>query len=561
MNNYYFPSKTAKSREGKASKSNPIAEAFQAMLGERNNPYAQFRAGHKAICMDVDLKKQVDSIILAAHKADDKIEVKKKGTIRDSSGGRYDGFAFEAGRYRVGEALYAGIVVYQPSQPGNLHLLLLRSDQPQFKAVKFFPELGTAKDWDLMRSCMKRHSPKWASQQMVVDIPDAQSMAAAVNAAAILEAFGRSNAASLETLGGMSAVKLHLLDLFCIAALYRQFPPELHPEFANVLVIRSNDDLDELRRVARAWDLTVPREGFGHEFPVIELTQVGDLAAFKQADRFVLTTYSASEIALKVIGEVDRLRATSQGTGEFAKAFPSPPVLVGSSIWSKRSCVEIDLRDVRFEDRELEVGRVLIAELVQKRNSLMEGLRTEWAEFSRHSDILLMSPDRVWFQCFHYAASAVLFPAHFTRAEFQNIVLEADAARLRLREDREARYKRAMNKIREATAETSWVEPNKPKTKEEALELLKGEKAAFLYYPRDIPSLCFTKASLRRLADLGEDEMNDFIAKLQCNRFEVDPSHPVTFAKGEQQRMIRVRAESVSVTKNRGDENGTQSGS
>ena len=77
--------------------------------------------------------------------------------------------------------------------------------------------------------------------------------------------------------------------------------------------------------MARAWDLTVPREGFGHECPVIELTQVGDLAAFKQADRFVLTTYSASEIALKVIGEVDRLRATSQGTGEFAKAFPSPP--------------------------------------------------------------------------------------------------------------------------------------------------------------------------------------------------------------------------------------------
>ena len=350
----------------------------------------------------------------------------------------------------------------------------------------------------------------------------------------------------------MSAAKLHLLDLFAIAAVYQCFPTELVPEFLHTVLIRSNDDLDEVRRAARVWDLTVPPEGFGDEFPIIELTQAADLTAFKQADRFVLMTYAASEIALKVISEVDRLRATSQGTGEFTKVFPTPPVLVGSAIWSKRACTEIDFREVRFEDRELEVGRVLIAELVQKRELLMEALHTEWEAFSRHSEFLQKSPVRTWFSCFHYAAAAVLFPAHFTRAEFQNIFLEADAARLRLREDREARYKRAMDKIREATAETPWLEPSKPKTRAEAEELLADEKEAFLYFPQGIPCLCFTKSTMRRLADLSEEELNDFVAKLQRNKFDVIPSHPVTFEKGRQLRVIRIRADWITLTESGG---------
>ena len=538
-----------------------LLAAIKAQIGEKYNFYSPPPSIHSVLPMDDRLKALVKDVIAVAHKADTKIVVKKSGRIRDQNGNVVDSFCFNTGRFQVETTLYAGMAVYRPAEPDVLHLLLLRSDQPESKEANHFPELGTSKDWTVLRECAAQHTPGWLKRFHNVDWPGALKQAAEANAAATLALTSGLRAADLSVIGGMGTAKLQLLDLFAIVALHKTFPPALHPELVHVLLTRSVDDLDEIRRVARAWDLTVPAEALGREIPILDLSRVGDIADAKRAERFVPMTYDSSDVALKVIDEVDRLRATAQGTGEFAKTFSSPPVLIGSSIWSKRSCVEIDLRDVRFEDRELEVGRVLIAELVQKRDTLMEGLRTEWAEFSRHSDILLMSPDRVWFQCFHYAASAVLFPAHFTRAEFQNIVLEADAARLRLREDREARYKRAMNKIREATAETSWVEPNKPKAKEEALELLKGEKAAFLYYPRDIPSLCFTKASLRRLADLGEDEMNDFIAKLQCNRFEVDPSHPVTFAKGEQQRMIRVRAESVSVTKNRGDENGTQSGS
>lgn len=555
MKHYGFSSKREKSREEKNPKLNAIEEAFLVMLGERHNPYDQFRAGCKAILMNGDLQKQVESIISSAHKADDKIEVKKKGKIRGNNGNCYEGFAFEAGRYRVGEELYVGMVIYQLAQPDILQLLLLRSDQSRSKAVKFFPSLATVEDWKLLCDCMKRHSPKWASRLTVVDIPAAQSKATEANAAATLESFGRLNTSSLEVLGGMSAAKLHLLDLFAIAALYQCFPPELIPEFLHTVLIRSNDDLDEVRRVARVWDLTVPREGFGREFPIIELTQAGDLTAFKQANRFVLMSYATSEIALKIIGEVDRLRATSQGSGEFAKTFPTPPVLVGSSIWSKRACTEINFRDVRFENRELEVGRVLIAELVQKRDRLMEALRMEWDAFSRHPEFLQKSPVRAWFSCFHYAAAAVLFPAYFSRAELLEIFKDADAARLRLREDRETRYKCAMDKIREATAETPWLEPSKPKTRAEAEELLADEKEAFLYFPQGIPSLCFTKASLRRLGDLSEDELDGFVAELQRNKFEVILSHPVTFEKGKQLRVIRIRAEGLTVTKSEGEGN------
>ena len=528
-----------------------LHEQITAQIGEKYNCYSPPPSIHSVLPMDDRLKTLVKDVIAKAHKADTKIVVKKSGRIRDQNGHAVDAFCFETGRFQVETTLYAGMAVYRPAEPDVLHLLLLRSDQPESKEVNHFPELGTAKDWKVLRECAAQHSPTWLRRLRNIDLPDALKQAAEANAAATLALTGGLRAADLSVIGGMGTAKLQLLDLFAIVALHKAFPPALHPEFVHVLLTHSVDDLDEIRRVARAWDLTVPAEAFGREIPILDLSRVGDIADVKRAERFVLMTYDSSDVALKVIDEVDRLRATSQGTGEFAKTFASPPVLVGSSIWSKRSCIEIDLRDVRFEDRELEVGRVLIAELVQKRDTLMDGLRTEWVEFSRHSDILLMSPDRVWFQCFHYAASAVLFPAHFTRAEFQNIFFAADAARLRLREDRETRYQKALEEIRAATERTAWVEPNKPKTVEEAKNLLESEKSAFVYQPDDVPFLCFTKESMLRVTKLEDAEFDDFVAELKRNKLIESRTHPISFAEGKQLRMIRVRAQAITVT---GDE-------
>ena len=260
-------------------------------------------------------------------------------------------------------------------------------------------------------------------------------------------------------------------------------------------------------------------------------------------------------MALKVIDEVDRLRATAQGTGEFAKTFSSPPVLIGSSIWSKRSCVEIDMRDVRFEARELEVGRTLIATLVQQAATLMDGLKNEWEAVSHSLDFLTTPPDRVWWNTFHYAAAAIVFPAFSTRGEYMQILQEADAARLRLREDRETRYQKALEEIRAATEKTPWVEPTKPKTVEEAKNLLESEKAAFVYRPDDLPFLCFTKESLLRATKLEDAEFDDFVAELKRNKLIESRTHPISFAEGKQLRMIRVRAQAVTITTT-GGENG-----
>lgn len=136
-------------------------------------------------------------------------------------------------------------------------------------------------------------------------------------------------------------------------------------------------------------------------------------------------------------------------------------------------------------------------------------------------------------------------------------ILRSGCGSLRLREDRESRYQKALEEIRAATEKTPWVEPTKPKTLEEAKKLLESEKAAFVYQPDDIPFLCFTKESMRRLANLEEHELDDFVTKLDRNQLLDKKSHPVLFAGGKQLRMIRVRTRTVTVTPSGGKEDGS----
>lgn len=241
-------------------------------------------------------------------------------------------------------------------------------------------------------------------------------------------------------------------------------------------------------------------------------------------------------------------QAQALSDAEFAEQFPYPPVVVGSHIWSNRSCVEIDMREVRFSDEELLTGREYVASLLKNHRALMEAFDKAWRQSITTPDAAIRPYPRLWYQAFHFAAGTTIFPASNALMDYLELTKEADAVRLRLRDDRQQRYNRAIVELQSATKESSWIYPGKPSTMAEALDILSEDYDAFLHQKDGRPVLAFTEDSLIRRAGLEQQEIDDFISKLKKNQLLKNKTHPVTFKKQEQGRFICINAEAITVT-------------
>ena len=90
-------------------------------------------------------------------------------------------------------------------------------------------------------------------------------------------------------------------------------------------------------------------------------------------------------------------------------------VLAGSTIWSNRTCVEIDVRNLRFSDEELRVIRKFMATTFSLRTTLFEAMQRGWEEFCRSGEASFVPYPSAWFQNAHYALVETLFSLYDAR--------------------------------------------------------------------------------------------------------------------------------------------------
>ena len=489
-----------------------------------------------------EIAKILDKAIAKGNNDWGNLTVSRKGKVRDSNGYRVESFCIRFGKYIIEDNLYNAWAV--DTLDDDIHILLVRSDVTT-PMNRLFSDLGDAKDWKVMCQCADRFSPKRASKRFSIALIDAQTQAAGYNAEQYLKFSGQLGAGALDTLEGMCPAKLQIIDLCTLSALYRQFSVEIQPEFVHVLRICGADDLDEIRRVFKAFDLTTPLELAGHDIPIFGLTGKKDIGCWQGTQQLVLITYQKSVFAQHIIDIADRTHMLNNQ--HFTERFPCPPVIVGSTIWSSRACVEIDARNLRFTDGELKIGRQLIATLVAHKTTLMDNFRQEWSEFQRSAEAFIVPYSTAWFRMWHFAAAQCLFGGYEARLQYIQICKESDDARLRLRDDRQTRYAAAIETLRNADADTPWLLMIKPKTKEDTLRLLSQKYAAFRHTVAGEPVMCFTTQSLIRCVGIEPAELDDFILKLKENQLLEHKTHPVSFATQEQMRLICVQAPQLTV--------------
>lgn len=488
-----------------------------------------------------------DDRIRFAHEAQSsRLTVSKRGKTRDENGYEVRAFSMRVGEFLVADALYIAWIVDELYC--TVHLLLVRSDVSTPMHV-LFPNLGTARDWKVMQKCADRFSPKWASKRSRIELADAQETAVVSNAQQALQAIGGLRSSHMiDVLSGMGANKLHMLDLLGSAALYRQFPNELVPQMSTIVRTGSMDDLDEFRRIIRAWDMTVPTEAMGQEAAILHLTTKKDTSQWKRTQRLLPVSYEKNVFGQTLIDYVEAVRSEGRGGDAFRMMVPCVPILVGPSIWSDRNCVELDFRQVRFTDDELIAGRQMLAALICGKQQLLVSMKREWDAFLRKPDTYITPYCTAWHRCWHYAAAEVLFPDYDSRIEYLELCKESDAARLRLRDDRASRYAAAIAKLKAAEQGTDWLYPNKPKTREEALKLLSRQYKAFRHTVKGEPVMAFTAESLIRCTAIEPGEFDDFVLKLKQNGLIERKTHPITFQKGVQWRFTCVKLSPLTVT-------------
>lgn len=494
-----------------------------------------------------NVEKVCNRLIEKAHSEEgSKFIVKKHGMTIDNNGHRVEAFAYEIGRFEVGNTLYVGLVV--DMLDGYVNVLLVRSDiYPD--CARFFFDIGTKADWAVLKECAKRFSPKSASHRYIIDIRKSQYIATEAIARNQLEQSGVFQQCDLEILQGMTAAKLHLIDLCSVTALWHTFPAQLLPRMIHVIVTRDYDDLDEVQRVFRALDFSISNQALGMYVPSTVINGKKGLDAWRQNARFSYMTYDKSQGIDCLFSILEHTLASNDA--QFLEQFPYPPIVVGSSIWSKRPCVEIDMRGMRFSDEELLIGRKYVASLIKTHVQLMEAFSKCWAQSVASQNAVLTPYPNLWFRSFHFAVGTTLFPASQAMMDYLELTRDTDAARLRLRNDRQQRYDEAIKELKSATIESPWLYPSKPSTKVKAVVLLserKGKYDAFLHKKGGQPILAFTEDSLIRRAGLERQEIDDFISKLRENHLLTDKTYPITFENKQQKRFICINAVGITVT-------------
>lgn len=538
-NNFNIPQQT----------SSKTFDAFQGTINETLASNFNYQAPPETMACKVNRAGKVehlcDKMIRKAHEeGEGKLIVRKYGAIIDDNGHRVEAFAFEVGRIEVEGTLYTCFAV--DMLYGTVYLLMVRSDVAM-DFHKLFPNIATAQDWKPLRKCIDRFSPKASCHRYVIDFRSARHSAAETAAASYLAQSGVFQQRDLDILWNMDSAKLHMLDLNSIIALRPTFPAYLIPRITHVIVTRDANDMEEVQRVFRAWDFSAGTQPAGSDVPSILIKGKRDMDMWRRSPRFTYMVYNKAQ------GPDCLFAAMSQASAlrddPFSEQFPHVPVIVGPSIWSDRSCVEIDIRDLRFSDEELLVGRKYLATLLKHHSSVMEELAISWQKYITTPNAAITPYPRLWYQAFHYAIGMALFSASNELMDYLELTRNADAHRLRMRTDRAQRYADAIEKLRTATGTELWLYSSKPKVKAEAFHLLKNDYDAFIHHLQDGTAvMAFTEASLARCVNLERSEIEDFVLKLKENHLLTNKTHPITFQKGEQARFICINIASITVT-------------
>ena len=112
-----------------------------------------------------------DLILNAHYKRDGFLRVGKSGKVRAKHGHHLvEAFAFELGRYEIAETLYRCLVFDMLWK--DVYLLWIRSDVTFLSYDELFPIIGTYKDWQILKKCIARFSPKSCSHRYVVNLTE-----------------------------------------------------------------------------------------------------------------------------------------------------------------------------------------------------------------------------------------------------------------------------------------------------------------------------------------------------------------------------------------------------
>lgn len=469
-----------------------------------------------------------------------KIRINKKGFCCDENGIRVPALCLRAGEIRVHDTLFILRIVYEREQ-NELYLLLVRSDC-RTPLYRLFPQIGNEQDWRVLSKCERYFSPHCSYSRQNVDCATTRETAANEAATKCLQASGRLNSADLEVLEGMGSDRLQLLDLLLICNLYHVLPAAISPNFAFVLRTKSSDDLDELRRVFKSANLAV--SATGRDVPVYILGSKTDYQTWRTARNAGLLCYEKPTFAQALLDDVQRIEARGE---VLSSCYENLIVLAGSTVWSNRTCVEIDVRNLRFSDEELRVIRKFVATTFSLRTTLFEAMQRGWEEFCRSGEASFIPYSSAWFQNAHYVLVEALFSLYDARFRCLELFRSSDAARVRLRDDRADRYATALQTLRSLTGEEDWI-CEKPRTKAEALAFTNKHNGAFLHKLGGTTVLAFSAKSLMARTRIENAEFDDFILKLKENHLISHKSDPITFANREQQRFTCIAAPQISMT-------------
>ena len=517
-----------------------LAALWLTLLGQLSTTAPADSICHR-ITPTGDLKVALDDLVADLHdRKFGKIRVSKHGICRDENGICVPAICLRAGEIRTSSAHFVKHIVYEQSC-NSLHLLLVRSDC-KTPLHRLFPLLGTAQDWRVLQKCESIFSAPRGFIRNSVQCITAQEAAANDAAAQYLQAVGMINSTDLNILEGMGPERLQILDCVNLFNLYPHIPDIIVPNFVHVLRTRTTDDLDELRRIFKAGALSPTASG--RDVPIYTLSGKTAFQEWKRSLTSCLLTYDKAAFAQLLLNDAQRIEVN--GTS-MRNSYPTHPILVGTTIWSSRACVEIDIRGLRFSDEELRTIRKFAATVYARRDVLFEGMERGWREFCRSEDAGFTAYSTAWFRTFHYALAEVLFPGYETRFRFIDLYRSADAARVRLRDDRADRYTKALHLLTNLTGNEEWICP-KPRTKADAMTLTSKRNGAFLHKLGGTTVLAFSAKSLIARTGIDHAEFDDFILKLKQNQLIMHKTEPVTFANREQQRFTCVAIPLLTVT-------------
>lgn len=465
-----------------------------------------------------------------------------RGTLSNNGGIEISIIPIQFGVFTYARVSYIGLGLIDLREHKVMYYLIPVDRWDDLKSLPGIPLIQ--KQWELLRKAIPLLNPgKRMWRHFEVPYDNRQLQVAQANAQRALSNKMDPETA-ISTLEGMPISHFQLIDAILVAVLHSELPAAMRLWVPSVIRINGPEDAEQVRRMVQAMDLRCS-SGYALRPPSeVFMTNKGDIDQWKQQyPNIALICYRSREALLPLFDlqqEENRL-VRSGWAGEADHPYP---LIVGYSIWPEYAATEIQFSG-ELQEEELKIGRQMAAQLMNNLSEFLGAFSGEWVKTAQDPSSLAQDSVKLWFQAFHFAAAQVLFTTLSDRMRYLQVCTANDAERIRIRDDRKLRYEEAAVLLKGVVGDEPWITP-RPSTYEEAGRRLYSEYDAIRFSPQGSNAttmVCFTKYSLARRCNLRVEEVDSFLKQFKSGQPINLASHPVTFAKGFQRRMICLRIE------------------